>query len=160
GWWNTRGVLSGMGRSVLSRGFSHTHHFAQARIACSVATARCQSIFNPPGCITLWNLPAEIDDSIEQAWPDWCRKSEPWNPFFESLAVLPSKPLVDLLLDLDLIDAATADAVAPLKRSAEGRSVALPGTGKPDTPSIMLLAAAFSKGEPQKPAVPYLRLDA
>jgi hypothetical protein len=160
GWWNTRGMLGTMGASALGRGFPHTHHFAQARIACSVAAARCQAVFSPSGCATLWQLPAEIEDSIEQHWPEWCRDTDQWSTFFNSLAAAPAKPLLDLLQDFGLIDSATVEAVVPLKRSAEGRSVPLSGTGLPDTRTIRLLAAAFSKGEPQKPAVPYLRLDA
>lgn len=160
GWWNTRGILGAMGRSALARGFPHTHYFAQARIACSVAAARCQTVFNPPGCATLWNLPAEIEDSIEQNWPQWCQKSDEWSAFFDSLAAPSSKSLLDLLLEFSLIDSATVEAVSLLKRTAEGRSVTLTGSGMLNESSIKLLAAAFSKGEPQKLAVPYLRLDA
>lgn len=159
GWWNTKGILGTSGKSVLARGFPKTSVFAQARIACSVATARCNSIFSPPGCLTLWNLPAELEDQLTTAWPGWCRNPDPWMPFFENLAQRNSGNLLHHLRDLDLIDAKTEVAVAPLKRSAEGKSVPLPGTGKPELPTLMLLAAAFSKGEKLKPAVPYLRLD-
>ena len=159
GWWNTKGILGNSGKSALSRGFPHTHFFAQARIACSVATARCNSIFAPPGCLTLWNLPAEIEDQIAAAWPAWCRDPAPWRPFFDSLAAQNSGDLLQNLRELDLIDTETETAVTPLKRSAEGKSVPLPGTGKPDLPTLTLLAAAFSKGEKLKPAIPYIRLD-
>jgi len=47
GWWNTQGILGTAGRSVLSRGFPTTHRFAQARIVCSVAAARCAAVFAP-----------------------------------------------------------------------------------------------------------------
>jgi hypothetical protein len=65
--------------------------------------------------------------------------------------------LVLHLRQLDLIDDATVAATSGLKRSAEGKAVALPGTGSPDRPTLMLLAAAFSKGERQALAVPYIR---
>ena len=159
GWWNTKGILGSSGKSVLIRGFSKTHLFAQARIACSVATARCNSIFAPPACLTLWNLPAEIEDQIAAAWPVWCRNPDSWIPFFDNLTERNSGDLLQHLLDLELIDEKTVTAVAPLKRSAEGKSVPLPGTGKPELPTLKLLAAAFSKGEKLKPAVPYIRLD-
>lgn len=159
GWWNTKGILGMQGKSVLTRGFPKTHLFAQSRIACAVATARCNSIFAPPGCLTLWNLPAEIEDQVATAWPTWCRNPDLWVPFFDSLAGRNTGDLLQHLLDLDLIDSKTVGAVAPLKRSAEGKSVPLPGTGKPSLPTLMLLAAAFSKGEKLKPAVPYIRLD-
>lgn len=157
GWWNTKGILGASGQSVLSRGLPKTHLFAQARIACSVATARCNEIFAPPGCLTLWNLPEEIEDRIESEWPNWCRNPDPWIPFFDSLHGRNSGELLEHLSELDLIDPKTASAVTPLKRSTDGKSVILPGTGKPEMPTLMLLAAAFSKGEKLKPAVPYIR---
>ena len=159
GWWNTKGILGTSGKSVLARGFPKTSIFAQARIACSVATARCNTIFAPPGCLTLWNLPAEIEDQLAAAWPVWCRNPDPWKPFFDNLAQRNSGDLLRHLRDLDLIDEKTEATVAPLKRSAEGKSVPLPGTGKPSLPTLKLLAAAFSKGEKLKPAIPYIRLD-
>ncbi|MCX6877540.1 MAG: BrxE family protein [Verrucomicrobia bacterium] len=159
GWWNTKGILGPTGKSALSRGFPETHLFAQTRIACAVATARCNSIFAPPGCLTLWNLPAEVEDQIAAAWPIWCRSPDSWLPFFDDLAGRNSGNLVQHLRELELIDPKTEAAVVPLKRSAEGKSVPLPGTGKPDLATLMLLAAAFSKGEKLKPAIPYIRRD-
>jgi hypothetical protein len=159
GWWNTKGILGSTGKAALSRGFPRSHFFAQARIACSVATARCNSIFSPPACMTLWNLPPEVEDQISAAWPGWCRNPDAWTPFFEGLAGRKTDDLLQFLRELDLIEPATVDAVMPLKRSAEGKSVPLPGTGKPDLPTLMLLAAAFTKGEKLKPAIPYIRLE-
>ena len=60
-WWNTQGVLGPRGVSVLKRGFPKTHCFAQARIVFEVARSRCHELFDPPGCITLWSLPAAIE---------------------------------------------------------------------------------------------------
>jgi len=157
GWWNTQGILGKAGQSVLSRGFPATHFFAQARIACAVAVARCAAVFAPPGCLTLWNLPAEIEDEISGQWPGWCRQPEEWQPFFQQLVPRNSGELTQHLLELGLIDTPTIEAVKSLKRSAEGKAVPLPGTGKADLPTLMLLAAAFSKGEKQKLAVPYIR---
>lgn len=158
GWWNTNGVLARRGRAVLGRGFPISHSLAQAKVACTVAAARCQSLFAPPGCLTLWNLPAEVEDMLDSAWLGWCRKPEAWRPFFERLEAVQGGDLVELLTSLDLIDSATVDAVKSLRRSAEGKAVPLPGTGKAEIATIKLLAAGFSKGERQKPAVPYIRL--
>lgn len=157
-WWNTNGVLSRTGRSVFSRGFPFSHSFAQARVACAVAAARCEAVFAPPGCLTLWNLPAEAEDRIAASWSRWCRNPEEWTEFFAGIEALPSSDLAEQLLQLGLISDATLAAVKPLRRSAEGKAVPLPGTGTADTPTLMLLAAAFSKGERLKPAVPYIRL--
>src|ERR1700681_3139096 len=56
-WWNTRGQLGRLGSAALRRGFPRTHHFAQARSVCAVAAHRCREIFDPPDCVTLWQLP-------------------------------------------------------------------------------------------------------
>lgn len=157
-WWNTQGLLSRPGASVFRRGFPVTHRFAQARAACAVAAARCQALFAPPGCITLWSLPVELEEGLETAWLGWCRDTESWTPFFESLESIRTNNLVEMLAQLGLIDNDTVEAVQPLRRSAEGKAVPLPGTGMADPATIRLLAAGFSKGEKQKPAVPYIRL--
>jgi len=159
GWWNTQGMLGKAGQAVLSRGFPVTHSFAQARIACSVATARCAEVFAPPGCLTLWNLPAEIEDEISGQWSIWCRSAGEWNTFFEQLFTRHSGDLVQHLHELDLIDSTTREAAKSLRRSAEGKAVPLPGTGKADRSTLMLLAAGFAKGEKMKLAVPYIRAE-
>lgn len=159
GWWNTKGVLGSAGKSMLARGFPMTHLFAQARITCTVAASRCASIFTPPGCLTLWNLPSELEDQIATSWPAWCREPDQWLPFFNDISTRNEGSLIDHLRELHLIDEATESAASTLKRSAEGKSVPLPGTGHADLPTVMLLAAAFSKGEKLKPAIPYLRCD-
>lgn len=157
GWWNTQGVLGKAGRSVLARGFPATHWLAQARIVCAVATSRCAAVFSPPECFTLWSLPAEIEDAISRQWSAMCRKPNDWAPFFEDLASRNSGNLLRHLKEQNLIDDKTAEAVAPLRRSAEGKAVALPGTGQATRETVMLLAAGFSKGERQNLAVPYIR---
>ena len=158
GWWNTNGVLGRSGKAVFSRGFPTSHPLARARIACEVAAARCRSVFAPPGCMTLWNLPAEVEDTVQAAWSGWCREPEPWAAFLKQIDASSSSPLVEAMVALAVIDDATVEAVKSLRRSAEGKAVPLPGTGVPDLETLQLLAAGFAKGERQKPAIPYLRL--
>ncbi len=157
GWWNTQGILGKTGSSVVSRGFPATHWFAQARIACAVAAARCKAVFSPPGCLTLWNLPAQIEDDLAIQWTGWCRNAAEWSAFFQDLAPRSSGDLLKHLIEMRLIEPAIVEATKPLRRSAEEKAVPLPGTGSADSRNLMLLAAAFSKGERQKLAVPYLR---
>ncbi|MGE0823064.1 MAG: BrxE family protein [Candidatus Binatia bacterium] len=59
-WWNTQGLLGRRGAVVLKRGFPTTHPFVQARVVFAVAQSRCHELFDPPGCMTLWSLPAEL----------------------------------------------------------------------------------------------------
>jgi hypothetical protein len=94
GWWNTRGILGRHGALALRRGFPSTHNFAQARIALAVARSRCHELFDPPGCMTLWHLPAKVEDRFEGFWQDWLDQGERWAPFFETLAGAGRKDLL------------------------------------------------------------------
>jgi hypothetical protein len=159
GWWNTKGILGRHGSLALKRGFPSTHYFAQARIAFAVARSRCHELFDPPGCMTLWNLPAEVEDQFEERWQAWLDQGEQWSPFFQKLATPASRDLLTELSDLGLVEQAHLDAVGKLRRSAEGRSVPLPGTHRPNDEIITLLAAGFARGEQGSPAIPYARLE-
>ncbi len=64
-WWNTRGVLGRLGEMALRRGFSKTHLFAQARLVFAVASHRCRDVYDPPQSMTLWSLPATVEDRFE-----------------------------------------------------------------------------------------------
>ncbi len=158
-WWNTKGILSRHGSLVLKRGFPSTHYFAQARIAFAVACSRCHELFDPPGCMTLWNLPAEVEDQFEEHWQGWLDQGESWTPFFEKLAAAGGGDLLAELSDFGLVDQTHLDAVGKLRRSAEGRSVPLPGTHQPNNEIITLLAAGFARGEKGSPAIPYARME-
>ncbi len=157
-WWNTKGLLGRSGALLMSRGFTKTHHFAQARVVFAVATARCAEVFDPPRSMTLWNLPAAVEDQFDARWHHWLSERESWRPFFHTLQKLPSDDLLETLRGMDLIDDTQVEAVARLRRSAEGRAVPLPGMVTPDDHVLGLLAAAFTKGKPGRPAIPYARL--
>lgn len=159
GWWNTKGILGRHGALALKRGFPATHSFAQARIAFAVARSRCHELFDPPGCMTLWNLPAEVEDRFEEHWQDWLDQGERWSPYFEALTGLGRQDLLAELADLGLVNQSHLDAVGKLRRSAEGRSVPLSGTFQPNDEVIALLAAGFAKSERGSPAIPYARLE-
>jgi hypothetical protein len=159
GWWNTKGILGRHGSIALKRGFPSTHYFAQARIAFAVARSRCHELFDPPGCMTLWNLPADTEDQFEEHWQDWLDQGEQWAPFFEKLAGAGGKDLLTELSTFGLLEQTHLEAVGKLRRSAEGRSVPLPGTHQPTGEVITLLAAGFARGEKGSPAIPYARLE-
>lgn len=159
GWWNTKGILGRHGALALKRGFPSTHYFAQARIAFAVARSRCHELFDPPGCMTLWNLPAEIEDLFEDRWQDWLDQGEQWTPFFERLAATRGEDLLATLSEFGLVGPAHLEAIGKLRRSAEGRSLPLSGTYEPDDEVITLLAAGFARGEKGSPAIPYARLE-
>lgn len=157
-WWNTNGVLSRKGRLLLGRGLPRTHRFAQARLVFTVARARCEELFHPPECMTLWKLPADLEDEFDARWQDWLEVREEWVPFLERLEEPTSDDLLELLRSFGLVTDADVEAASRLRRSAEGRAVPLTGTFEPTDEVLTLLAAGFARGEPGKPAIPYARL--
>ena len=159
-WWNTRGMLGRYGAMALKRGFPATHYFAQTRVVFAVARARCNEVFAPPGCMTLWNLPAELEDQFEEHWHSWLDQRDAWEPFFQRLAEVQGPDLLQAFAKFDLLSPAHLEAVGRLRRSAEGRAVPLPGAYQPDDEVVTLLAAGFSRGELGSPAIPYARLEA
>ena len=158
GWWNTRGVLGANGAFVFRRTFLQTHAFAQARVTFAVARSRCQEVFAPPNCATLWHLPAEIEDQFEDRWQDWLDQAETWQPFFDNLAALTGGAVIAALQQFDLIGTAEVAAVHRLSISSEGRSVLLPPSPTVDDGGLCMLAAAFSLAKPGKLVVPYMPL--
>jgi hypothetical protein len=159
-WWNSKGMLGRYGAVVLKRGFPSTHYFAQARVVFAAARARCAELFDPPGCMTLWHLPPELEDQFEERWQTWLDEAERWTPFFEQLAGLQGNDLLDALKTFDLLSPCQLEEVLKLRRSAEGRAVQLPGTHTPNDDVLTMLAAGFARGEPGSPVIPYARLEA
>jgi hypothetical protein len=159
-WWNTKGQLGPLGTTTLRRGFPRTHRFAQARSVFSVAAHRCQDLFNPPDCVTLWTLPTAIEDELDLRWEGWLDDAAAWSPFFERIEKLPGEDLAGSLRGLDLVTDANVAAHLKLRRSAEGRAVPLPAVFSGTDDDIALLALGFARGEPGAPAVPYARRDA
>jgi hypothetical protein len=156
-WWNTKGQLGRFGASALRRGFPRTHHFAQARSVFAVAAHRCEEIFNPPGCVTLWRLPEVVEEEFDARWEHWLDNTSEWSSFFEEIAALNGDDLAVILGDLELVTDADLDRFARLRRSAEGRAVALPGVFLNGEEGVSLLALGFARGEPGALAVPYAR---
>jgi hypothetical protein len=157
-WWNTNGMLGRHGAVVLKRGFPATHFFAQAHVVFEVAGSRSRELFNPPGCMTLWSLPAELEDAFEERWQTWLDESDRWAPVFESLAAMKGSDLLEEMTSLAFLSAAQRDAAAKLRRSAEGRAVPIPGTHAATDEVVTLLAAGFARGEVGNPAIPYARV--
>ncbi len=157
-WWNTRGMLGRHGAIALRRGLPRTHSFAQARVVFSVARARCQELFDPPGCVTLWKLPAELEDEFDERWHTWLGEPDEWRELFDQLAASADHDLLSELSSGGLISSSEIEAVQAMRRSAEGRAVQLPGRHPLDDQVLKLLAAGFVKGEQGSPAIPYARL--
>ena len=156
-WWNTQGMLGRRGAVVLKRGFPSTYHFAQARIVFEVAKSRCHELFDPPGCMTLWSLPAEIEEQFQEHWQGWLDETDKWTPVFRTVEAQSGGDLLKALGELDLLSQSQFNTVAKLRRSAENRAVPISGTFRPNDNIITLLAAGFTRGETGNPAIPYAR---
>ena len=159
-WWNTNGQLGAIGATVLQRNFPRTYRFAAARSVFAVARARCNELFNPPKSITLWNLPAVVEDEFDAKWEGWIERREEWEPFFADIAALSAiGDPADVLKRLNLVTASDEEAVRPLQRSAEVRAVQLPGLHALSDELFGRLSLGFAKGGPESLAVPYARLE-
>ncbi|MEU5880840.1 BrxE family protein [Spirillospora sp. NPDC047279] len=156
-WWNTKGQLGRYGAAALRRGLPRTHWFAQARSVFAVAAHRCDEVFNPPGCVTLWRLPEAIEEDFEARWEHWLDNARDWSAFFGRIEQTDETDLARLLHGLRLVDDKDLDTLTRLRRSAEGRTVALPGVFSGTNEDVRLLALGFARGEPGALTVPYTR---
>jgi len=157
-WWNTRGMLGRHGTIALQRGLPRTHRFAQARVVFAVARSRCQEVFDASGSVTLWNLPAAVEDEFEEHWHSWLATPDQWDPRFDELLASEESDLLTELATSDLISPGEIEEVQGMRRSAEGRAVQLHGEHHLRDDLVTLLAAGFAKGEQGAPAIPYAKL--
>ena len=158
GWWNTKGQLGRLGALALRRGFPRTYRFAQARSVFAVARQRCTDLIDTRGMVTLWNLPAPVEEEFDAAWESWIDASPEWEPFFAELENLPASDLLAQLERFELVSADTAAAARRLKRSAGARAIEVARKRPLDGDLVDLLAAAFSIGEASTPIVPFASL--
>jgi hypothetical protein len=156
-WWNTKGQLGGLGAAALRRGFPRTHHFAQARSVFAVAASRCVEVFDPPGCVTLWRLPENIEEEFDARWEHWLDNAPDWAPFFQKLEGLQNFDLVEALGSFEIVNDRDVERLVKLRRSAEGRAVPLPGMFSGTDDDVALLAIGFARAEAGSLAVPYAK---
>jgi hypothetical protein len=104
--------------------------------------------------VTLWNLPAELEDEFELRWEEWLDDVPTWVSFFEQLQSA-SANLESELLRAELVTDADVQRVRKLRRAAEQRAVPIPGMFSGSIEDISALALAFTRGEPSNLAVPY-----
>lgn len=158
-WWNTKGLLSRVGELAISRGFPKTHVFARARAAFAVAASRSEEVFNPPDSYTLWRLPVEIEDQLEDAWAGWLESPDEWKDLLERIDAVGGNDLATALTSLELVSEQTVSRAKGLRRADDLKSVPLKIDGETVTEAIELLAVAHGSSEPGKLAVPFIRED-
>ena len=104
--------------------------------------------------MTLWRLPAELEDDLDRAWATWIDQTGQWEPFFVELESC-GGDLLHEMQRLQLVNDDHLEQFARLKRSAEQRAVFIPGEFTSSDDDIAMLALAFARGEHGKPAVPF-----
>jgi hypothetical protein len=115
-------------------------------------------VFDPPGSITLWKLPAEVEDRFEGEWSRWIDDAVQWKAFASDIQAPTSTDLLAEARRLELADDDIIHEARQLRRSAENRAVPIPGEHRPTDRVLALLALGFFRGEPGTPAIPYARL--
>ena len=158
GWWNTSGQLGPLGAAALGRGFPKTHFFAQARSVFAVASLRCSELFDPAGSVTLWRLPATLEERFDEQWEHWLNHAADFAPLFHDLQKLKGDDLVASLRAFDAVSDAEVDKSSSLRRSASDRAVLLPGRFSGSDGDLALLALGFARGGVHSPAIPYARI--
>jgi hypothetical protein len=132
---------------------------AQAQVAFAVASQRCAEVFSPPAHVTLWSLPASVEDAFRRQWSELNDGLNSILPAFQAIESFNGKDISVMLKSLGLIDAGIQKAVKDLKVSANGCAVLIPGTHKLDNHLITLLATAFARGEKADPVIPYAAVE-
>lgn len=158
GWWGSNAVLGAMGAMAYQRGFPRSHRWARARVVFELARVRCQERFPDSDSITLWHLPAAVEEQFEHTWSQWIGDEEAWPAFFDRLQNWDSPDLIQALKSFGLwsweLDAGIG------KVTPSGASIQLPSTIRLSDQDLSLLAGGFSKGSVGTLVVPFLRLTA
>jgi len=156
-WWNTNSLLGKVGELALSRGFPKTHVMARSRVAFAVASARSDEVFDPPGSFTLWRLPVELEDRIEDAWSEWLENPDEWASFLNQLEHGSSKNVQATLAALEIVSPESVEKASRLRREDDLKSVPIRNVGGSAQQAVELLALAHSLSEPGKLALPFIR---
>jgi hypothetical protein len=122
----------------------------------AVAAHRCEEVFPLHKSVTLWRLSASIEEEFDARWEQWLDTAAEWTSFFERVAAVQAGDLAQCLREFEVVNDHDLAGFAKLRRSAEGRSVALPGEFAGSAADAALLALGFSRGETGSLAVPHM----
>jgi hypothetical protein len=144
-WWNTSGIMSGLGAKVASRGLPRTEFYGRARALFAVASHRTQEFFSPPGSCTLWSMPPSVENALDEAMIRWAHEGRNWPEVEGAVAELKPGTLGQGLRKADLLSEETAGLIERLKNGPEGKSIRLPDASLITDDTVTLLAAAFTR---------------
>ena len=77
-----------------------------------MAAQRCREVFDPPECVTLWNLPESIEEEFDARWEYWLDHATDRVPFFQKLETVASLDPVTVMQTFELV----GDPHDPLRR--------------------------------------------
>lgn len=157
-WWDSSGMLAKIGRVAVARGLPRTHRLARARAMFAIARARCHDVYRHPEGVTLWELPADIENAFDERWPMWMDNEASWIWLFESLETMSGGDLLAAFASISPVSSSVLDATKRMKRGVDQKAVPLGEVPAITDDLIARLAAGFSKGEPGRPVVPYAKL--
>jgi hypothetical protein len=157
-WWNTTGQLGRYGDAAVRRGLPRTHSFAQARSVAAVAAYRCDEVFNLGNTVTLWRLPASVEERYEARWEYWLDNAADWSAFFSEVAAISSADLEGALQTFNLVTEQGVAAARAMEPGPGGRSLPLPDTFTGSRADLEMLALGFGRGAVGALAVPYAKL--
>jgi hypothetical protein len=157
-WWNTTGQLGRYGDAAVGRGLSRTHSFAQARSVAAVAAHRCDEVFSLANTVTLWRLPANVEERYEARWEHWLDNAADWTAFFADVAALTSADLEAALRAFGLVTDRNVESVHTLDPGPGGRSLPLPASFTGTRTDLEMLALGFNRGSVGVLTVPYGKL--
>ena len=69
-------MLGTIGETLFRRGFPRTHPWARARVVFEVARQWCLERYPSTKAVTLWSLPASIEDAFDHRWASWAEAME------------------------------------------------------------------------------------
>lgn len=158
-WWNTNGVMGKYGAIALSRGFPKTQALVRGRIAMEAAKQRCNDVFQVPGCITLWSLPPEVEDGVEQHVNTCLNDNSGVLTFLQELESVENVGLGAILQSTGFVSQEYLAKVLSIPLSGDARTIAIPGTHSVNAVTVALLAAGFTRSDIGRLIVPYARLE-
>lgn len=158
-WWASDGVLSSLGQYPYERLAPRTAPLARARVVFSIARARCEAQA-PKGAVTLWTLPAALEEAFEDRWSYWLDHLGDWAEAFADVEGISTSDVLAALRELNLIgDTQVAEAQA-LTASPPDPVVELPSPPTIGDDALRRLAAGFACGRTSALVVPYVRAEA
>ena len=73
----------------------------------AVAAHRCDEVFSLANSVTLWRLPADIEERYDARWEHWLDNAGDWTAFFSEVAAVATPDLVEALRAFDLVSEAS-----------------------------------------------------